>query len=225
MELRSLLLSQDQEMIEVVQRALIDLGIGVEVYTTADWATEDLADSKFDAVIVDCDVTDAPTLLQYVRNSASNGRALTFAIVNEEEGLNSAFELGANLALQKPISVDRARSSLRAAYGLIMQERRRYFRVPVDVAVRVSVNEHSQFVGTGMNLSEGGMAVRCNEELPLNSLVKISFLLPGDKTNVEARSVVVWKDERGHAGLRFEQVSVASRQRINDWLADQATFL
>lgn len=225
MELRSLLLSQDQEMIDVVQRALLDLGIGVEVYSTADWAREDLTDSKFDAVIVDCDVTGAHGLLQMIRGSASNARALTFAIVNGADGLHSAFELGANLALQKPLSVDRARSSLRAAYGLIMQERRRYFRHPIDIAVRVSPSERQQYVANTMNISEGGMAIRCDDDLPLNGLVKLTFLLPGRKHEIEARGVIVWKDARGHAGIRFEPMSVPSRQKLNDWLAEQGTFL
>lgn len=212
-------------MIEIVQRALIDLGIGVEVYSTTEWAREDLTDSKFDAVIVDCDVNGAPALLKNIRSSASNPRALTFAIVNDAEALHSAFELGANLALQKPISVDRARSSLRAAYGLIMQERRRYFRHPVDVAVRISLNERVQFVASSLNISEGGMALRCDDELPLNALVKLGFLLPASKNEIEARAIVVWKDSRGHAGIRFDQMSVQNRQRMNDWLAEQATFL
>ena len=212
-------------MIDVVQRALVDLGIGVEVYSTADWAREDLTDSKFDAVIVDCDVTGGPGLLQMVRGSSSNGRALTFAIVNSDDGLHSAFELGANLALQKPLSLDRARSSLRAAYGLIMQERRRYFRHPVDIAVRVSPNERTQFVANTMNISEGGMAIRCFDDLPLNGMVKLTFLLPGQKADIETRGNVVWKDARGHAGIRFEQMSVTVRQKLNDWLAEQSTFL
>jgi PilZ domain len=176
-------------------------------------------------VIVDCDVSGAPNILKYVRNTPTNSRALTFAIVNREDGLHSAFELGANLALQKPISVDRARSSLRAAYGLIMQERRRYFRVQLDIAVRLSPNERTQFLGTTMNISEGGLALRCNEELSLHALLKTNFLLPGDKAEIELRAVVVWKDTHGHAGLRFDQVSATNRQKINDWLAEQATFL
>jgi DNA-binding NtrC family response regulator len=225
MELRSLLLSTDQEMIDVVQRALSDLGIGVEVYSTADWAREDLLDSKFDAVILDCEVSGAPNLLKTVRSTPSNSRALTFAIVNADTGLHSAFEMGANLALQKPISIDRARSSLRAAYGLIMQERRRYFRHPIDIAVRVSPSERQQFVGNSMNISEGGMALRCNDDLPLNGLVKLLFLLPGEKSEFETRGTIVWKDGRGHFGIRFEQISVTSRQKLNDWLAEQATFL
>lgn len=225
MELRSLLLSEDQAMIEVVQRALTDLGIGVEVYSTADWAGEDLADSKFDAVILDCEVSGAQNLLKMVRTSASNSRALTFAIVSSDVGLHSALESGANLALQKPISVERARSSLRAAYGLIMQERRRYFRHAVDVPVRVSPNDRQTFVGNTMNLSEGGMALRCNDDLPINSLTRLQFLLPGQKAEMEIRGTIVWKDGRGHFGVRFESVSVASRQKLNDWLAEQSTFL
>jgi DNA-binding response OmpR family regulator len=212
-------------MIDVMQRALLDLGIGVEVYSTADWAREDLADSKFDAVIVDCDVSGAPALLQMVRGSSSNARALTFAIVNEEEGLHSAFALGANLALQKPVSVDRARSSLRAAYGLIMQERRHYFRYPVDIAVRVTVNERLRIVANTVNLSEGGMALRCDDDLPLKTQVKLTFMLPGQRVEVEVRAVTVWKDGRGHAGLKFEQMLPETREYLNDWITEQTTFL
>jgi len=212
-------------MIDVVQRALLDLGIGVEVYSTADWAGEDLLESKFDAVIVDCDVNGAPNLLKTIRNSPSNSRALTFAIVGGDEGRHAAFELGASLTLQKPISVDRARSSLRAAYGLIMQERRRYFRYPLDIAVRVSLNERTQYLATTMNISEGGMALRSNDDLPLNGAVKLTFLLPGEKSELEVRAAIVWKDARGHVGVRFEQVSVPSRTRLNDWLVEQSTFL
>lgn len=225
MELRSLLLSQDQEMIDVVQRALLDLGIGVEVYSTADWAREDLSESHFDAVIVDCEVSGATGVLQMLRTSANNNRALTFAITNADAGLHNAFDLGANLALQKPISIERARSSLRAAYGLIMQERRRYFRLALDIPVRVCVSDRTTTVANSMNISEGGMALRSEDDLPLNGSLKLAFLLPGQKTDFEVRAVVVWKDPRGHAGLRFEPMSNPARQKLNDWLAEQTTFI
>ena len=225
MELRSLLLSQDQSMIDVLQRALLDLGIGVEVYSTAEWAREDLSDSHFDAVIVDCDVSGAASILEMLHSSANNSRALTFAITNADSGLHNAFGLGANLALQKPITVERARSSLRAAYGLIMQERRKYFRLALDIPVRVVIGERSGTVANSMNISEGGMAIRSEDDLPLNGVVKLAFLLPGQKSELEARAVVVWKDPRGHLGLRFEPMSAESRQKLNNWLSEQTTFL
>ena len=224
MELRSLLLSQDQPMIDVLQRALLDLGIGVEVYSTADWAREDLSDSHFDAVIVDCDVSGATGLLETLRRSANNSRALTFAITNADSGLRNALDHGANLALEKPISIERARSSFRAAYGLIMQERRRYFRLALDVPVRVAAGERT-IVANSMNISEGGLALRSEDELPLNRVVKLAFLLPGQKSELELRAAVVWKDPRGHVGLRFEPTSAETRQKLNNWLAEQTTFI
>lgn len=223
MELRSLLLSQDQPMIDVLQRALLDLGIGVEVYSTADWAQEDLSDSHFDAVIVDCDVSGATGVLEMLRHTANNGRAFALAITNVDSGQRSVFDLGANLALEKPISVERARSSLRAAYGLIMQERRSYVRLALDIPVRIAINERA-IVANSLNISEGGMAIRCVEDLPQNGAVKLSCLLPGEKSEIEVRAVVMWKDPRGNAGLRFEPMPAESRQRLNNWLAEQTTF-
>jgi len=46
------------------------------------------------------------------------------------------FGAGANFVLYKPISVSQAQASLRAATALLKRERRRAFRVPVQVPVR-----------------------------------------------------------------------------------------
>ncbi len=222
MDLRSLLLSQDTELIEILQMALDDLGIGVEVYSTAPWAGEDIAEHRFDAVIIDFDVPEAGDFLRGVRKSPSNSHSLAFAIVNADTGLASAFAMGANLALQKPITVESARNSLRAAYGLIMQERRRYFRYPVETLVMLSPDETTTIVGTTMNVSEGGMALKCDRELQLNALLKLKFSLPGVKGEFDARATVVWKDTIGRAGIRFEKLSNTTREKLTEWLAIQA---
>jgi DNA-binding response OmpR family regulator len=225
MEMRSLLLSQDAEMIDVLQRALGDLGIGVELYSTASWAGEDVREHKFDAVIVDCEVQGATEFLERVRKTSANSHSLTFAIVNSDTGLPAAFQMGANLALQKPITVDRARSSLRAAYGLIMQERRRYFRYPVETSVQISHEERTVIRGTVLNVSEGGMALKSDTELQLNRLVKLKYYLPGIKGELEMKGLVVWKDEMGRAGVRFEALSPTMRQQLSEWLLAQASAL
>lgn len=223
MELRSLLLSQDTELIEILQMALDDLGIGVEVYPTAPWAGEDIAEHRFDAVIIDFDVPGADDFLRGVRRSPSNTHSLAFAIVNADIGLAAAFAMGANLALQKPITLESARNSLRAAYGLIMQERRRYFRHAVETLVILTPDENTTIVGTTMNVSEGGMALKCDRELQLNGLVRLKFSLPGITGELDARAIVVWKDPIGRAGIRFEKLSITAREKLAEWLAIQAT--
>jgi DNA-binding response OmpR family regulator len=223
MELRSLLLSQDPEMIGILQMALEDLGIGVEVYPTAPWAGEDVAGHRFDAIIVDFDVPGADEFLRGVRKTHSNTHSLTFAIVNRDTGLPAAFAMGANLALQKPITVESARNSLRAAYGLIMQERRRYFRYPIETLVMIGPDDHTSIVATSMNISEGGMALKCDRELQLNGLVKLTFSLPGVKGEIEAGAMVVWTDPMGRAGIRFEKLSLGIREKLSEWVLIQAT--
>jgi DNA-binding response OmpR family regulator len=225
MELRALLLSQDAELIEVLQMALDDLGISAEVYSSAPWIGEDVADHRFDAVIVDFDVPGADEFLRGVRKSANNTHSLTFAIVNRDIGLPAAFAMGANLGLQKPIALESARSSLRAAYGLIMQERRRFFRYPVETLVMVHPDEHTSIVATSTNISEGGIALKCERELELKSLVKLTFSLPGMQSELDARAVVLWNDPQGHAGVRFEKLSTTSRELLSEWLTMQAAAL
>jgi DNA-binding response OmpR family regulator len=221
--LRSLLLSQDTELIEILQFALEDLGIAVDVYSTAPWAGEDVAEHRFDAVIVDFDVPGADQFLRAVRSSAGNSHSLTFAIVDRDVGLPAAFAMGANLALQKPVSLESARSSLRAAYGLIMQERRRYFRYPVETLVTIHTDEHTTVVATSINISEGGMALKCDRELNLQGMVKLGFSLPGVRDKIEASAIVMWTDPLGRAGIRFEKLSNHMRESLTDWLEMQAS--
>ena len=50
------------------------------------------------------------------------------------------------------------------------------------------------------------------------SLAQLRFTLPGS-SQVELRAVVVWSDEQGRAGVRFEQVSAAARKHLAEWFA------
>src|ERR1051326_8762387 len=129
MELRCLLLTRDDQIIRVLRRVLEDLEVAVDVCTGADKAAELLEQRKFDALMIDCDdVHNAITVLCSVRLTPSNKSSTVFAIVNGITTPTSAIELGANLSLEKPITESKARHSIKTAHGLMLQERRRYYR-------------------------------------------------------------------------------------------------
>ncbi|HXZ79686.1 MAG TPA: PilZ domain-containing protein [Terriglobales bacterium] len=221
MELRSLLLSRDAEMTDVLKRAMSELGIGVFVYTMPEWAGEDLRRHKFDAVIIDCDdLPEGVDVLQAVKNTPSNSDSMAFAIVNGRTSLQAALDMGAHLALEKPISAERAKSSFRAAYGLMVSERRRYFRYDIEAPVGVSLDEKTEYAGVAVNISEGGMALKMNCVIAPKSVAQLRFTLPGS-SQVQLRAVVVWSDEQGRAGVRFEQVPAAARKHLAEWFAKQ----
>ena len=222
MPLEALLLSRDDEVIRVLRRVLQDMSFGVQVCTGSVDADHQLAQHKFDAVIIDCDdVHGAVEVLTNLRRTPSNKNSMAFAIINGITSVQTAFELGANLALEKPISTEAAKHSLRAALGLIESERRRYYRHPVEMPVwlRFAGEEHH---ATANNLSTGGMAVKVKSALPTGGQqATVTFMLPRTRTWVEAKASIAWADGEGAAGIRFDQVSLPARENMEKWFTEQ----
>jgi len=223
MQLESLLLSRDPEVIRVVQPALEKLSIDVEVCRGVNSGQEILRTERFDAIIIDCDdLKGAQGVLEGLRKSVSNRNSATFAIVNGSTTTQQAFKMGANFVLQKPISALNAKRCFSAAVNFMMRERRRYFRHPVEMPATLSFGEGQKMKVTVTNLSEGGMAIFFRGPLPKGRVSTVSFNLPGAASALEPKVQVAWMDESGHAGLRFIDVSKESRAQLDAWLAGQS---
>jgi len=160
MTLDSLLLSQDSDLVRIVRPTLEKLSIDVEICHEARAAADILISEKFDAVLVDCDdLKGGLEVLQGLRATPSNKNSVTFAILNgKKTTTQDAFGMGANFVLQKPISALNASRCFHAALNFMIKERRRYFRQPVKVQVKV-VLEGKTLTATSTNLSEGGVAL------------------------------------------------------------------
>ena len=222
MALEALLLSRDDEVIRVLRRVLQDLGIGVHVCTGSVDAEHQLAQHKFDAVVIDCDdVHGAVGVLQGLRKTPSNKTSMVFAIINGITSVQAAFQMGAHLALDKPISADAAKHSLRAAQGLIETERRRYYRHPVEMPVWLRFAKEERHA-TANNLSSGGMAVKVKSALPAGGQqATVTFMLPGTRNWIEAKASIAWADGEGGAGIRFDQMAYTTRETMEKWFTEK----
>ena len=143
MTLESLLLSRDSEVLRILRPTLEKLSIDVEVCQEAKKATEILISEKFDAVIVDCDdLQGGLEVLQGLRATPSNRNSVTFALLNgKKTTTQEAFGMGVNFVLQKPISTLNASRCFHAALNFMVRERRRYYRQPVKMQVRVVLSD------------------------------------------------------------------------------------
>ena len=141
MTLDSLLLSQDPELVRVIRPTLEKLSIDVEICHEARAGADILISDKFDAVIVDCDdLNGGLAVLQGLRATPSNKNSVAFAILNgKRTTTQEAFGMGANFVLQKPISALNASRCFHAALNFMIKERRRYFRQPVKMLVKVDL--------------------------------------------------------------------------------------
>jgi len=222
MVLQSLLLCGDPGTVRVFRRALEDLGIALEAAATAEAALQLLDRNKFDAIIVDCDdVPRGSEVLAGLKQSPSNKRAVVIAVINGTTNMRAAFEMGAHFALDKPVTLERAIRSLRAAHGFMVTEQRRYFRQAVEARGNLTFGVVRQLPCKITNVSDGGMAVALSEQVTPGWVVEARFELPGIATPLEAKGEFAWSDGKGRAGIRFIVVPNESKKVLNQWLAQK----
>jgi DNA-binding response OmpR family regulator len=217
MILKSLVLCSDEKTVRLLRRVLSDLEIAAEHCERPEDAIHKLTRERFEAVIVDCgnDPTSA-AVLKAVRSAPCNKRAIAVAIVDAKANLRAIFDLGAHFVLYKPFSAERAKSSFRAARALMKRERRRNFRLPIQIPVLLtgSADHHIQTI----DISEGGFSVKLSRKSRESGRLRFAFTLPGADHEIEGVAEVAWESPNHQAGIRFSEISAAALHQLKTWL-------
>ncbi|HZQ21391.1 MAG TPA: PilZ domain-containing protein [Terriglobales bacterium] len=219
MLLKSLLLCPDPDAVDVLRRVLEELDIHVESCPESALGPARFSKDRFEAVIVDCEnLPVGLQMLKKARGSPLNGEALMVALVTQQEFVREVFAAGASFVLYKPISMERARTSLQAARGLMRRERRRSGRLPVNASVGLSYANVEDVRATLVDLSETGSGVQCEHQLPAGNRLYFQFTLPGHSDVIRLAGDVAWQDKSGRLGVRFAHVPQASARQLKQWL-------
>ncbi len=215
----ALLVSTDPATIKPFSKSMQLLAISTEVCGEVATVPGLLKRRKFGAVIVDLQLGDeAQTLLNEVRRSPSNRPAVVFAISDSDAETAFAFKGGSNFVLRRPLSESAINQNLRAAYGLILREQRRYFRCPVEVPATLRRPGMQEVRGHVANISEGGIAIITGVLLKPGVEVQVQFTLPGYESQFEVKSAICWCRD-GYMGLRFISLSAELKTKLRDWLS------
>jgi CheY-like chemotaxis protein len=229
MILRALLVSKDDLTAETLIQVLAQFGVAVDRSSAADVAVTRLAEEQFDQVIVDFDADfDGPEtaslLLEGCRRLAGPDRnpPVTIALLHDASQIRSILGAGAHFILTKPVTREQAQNTLRAATALLKRERRQSFRVAVQAAVSIRVDESNTVEGILLDLSAGGMDVLAAKPLPSAAMVRVSFELPDSGAGIEGDAAVAWSTANGQTGLRFLDMDGKMREEMGEWLAARA---
>jgi len=215
----ALLVSADAEAIQHCSFALQELSISPDVCREVPLAIRLLNRQKFEAVIVDLQLGEhSGWVLDEVRLSASNRTAVIFAISGHGEESTVAFRSGAGFVFERPLSARSIRRILRPAYGLILRERRRYFRCPISVPVVLLRPPLPELRCHSLNISEGGMAMSTSVPLKPGEPMQVHFTLPGHDTSYLAEATVRWW-KAGYLGVCFVSLSKEDKSELQVWLA------
>jgi CheY-like chemotaxis protein len=214
----ALLVSADPVTIRHFSHALEELSIAPDVCQEVPTAVGLLNRRKFDAVIVDLQLGEQSGLiLDEARSSPSNQTAVTF-LISSGDAEGTAFRKRSEFVFERPLSAESIRSTLKPAYGLILRERRRYFRCPVSVPVTILRQSLPEVHCHTVNISEGGMAVSTPVPLIAGEEVQVQFTLPGHDIPFSAESKVCWW-KTGHLGVGFMSLSQAQKSELQGWLS------
>lgn len=223
MNLESLVISRDSDLLGILRPVLETIAVNVQACPDILAAASLLDKNKMDAVIVDCD--DLPhgvEVLKSIRTTRSNASSVAFAVLNGKTSTQQAFQFGANFVLQKPLTPLNATRCFNAALNFMVRERRRYFRHPLEVPVRITAPGNREVTATTTNLSEGGMSLHCSAQFLKDTKLMVRFSLPQSSISLELKGAVAWSDGSGRVGLRFMEVPQSSQYQLEKWLTERA---
>jgi CheY-like chemotaxis protein len=214
----ALLVSADPVTIRDFSHALQELSISPDVCQEVATAVGLLNRRKFDAVIVDLQLGEQSGLiLDEARSSPANQTAVTF-LISSGDAKGNAFRKQSEFVFERPLSAESIRSTLKPAYGLILRERRRYFRCPVSVPVTILRQGMPEVPCHTVNISEGGMAVGTPVPLIAGEDVQVQFTLPDQERALLAESKICWS-KPGRLGVRFVSLSKECKSELQGWLS------
>jgi PilZ domain-containing protein len=212
-----LVLSKDPVAIRLLVDSLKPFAIRLQICADSLAAIGFLNRQKFEAVIADLEsAEDAALVMRQVHLSASNRTAVSFVITAGPAHAQAAARPDSTFVLERPLSVESISGTFRAAFGMLVRERRRYFRCPLEVTAFVRAQQPEELLCQLANISEGGLAIRASG-LSDQASASVRFTLPGVTGQFFAETIICWRGENGMVGLEF--VSIPRKSELQEWLA------
>jgi|HubBroStandDraft_4_1064222.scaffolds.fasta_scaffold269616_1 hypothetical protein len=215
----ALVLCKDAGTRQLIVDSLQPFAIRPEICEDGLVAASLLDKQKFEAVIVDLLLgEEALLVLRKLRFAPANRTAVTFAITKGSRA-DDAERPASTFVLPRPLSLASINQTLRAAFGLVVRERRRYFRCPIAIPAFVKVREPDDMLCQTVNISEGGLAINAPAPLDSDFDALVRFTLPDRADQLFAETKVVWRGHGGLLGLQFQFMAPPQKSQLQEWLA------
>lgn len=221
-DIRALVITPDQWLLTTFMNVSRELGIKAAGSESGEGIPKELRAEKYEALLVDFDsVIDAAPIVKWIRGSPSNKSAVVFAVATGIWQKQNALSHGANFVFERPLGSTDIRRALWASYELLSEERRRYFRLAVELQVEVTTCDGSSLQCLTANVSNDGICILCSHEFCLGDSVGVAFSPPDFDARIVAEGVVVWDDKHGKSGIKLQRMSPESKRVLDAWLDRQ----
>ena len=219
--LKVLVVEDDPASLELMTEVFTSLKAEVCAVNDSAEAVGIINHERFDGIFLDLEMPNLNgfDLARLVRKSSSN-KSTPIVIVtgrDERQTMQEVFALGATFFLQKPVDRQKLSILFRTVSGGMLENRRKYIRVPLQTEVICVVGSRT-IRGMTWNLSQGGMQVEASNLQPKDT-VRLSFRLPVSGVSIDAMGTVAWANEK-RQGIQFTTLNTPAQQSIRTYIAE-----
>jgi uncharacterized protein (TIGR02266 family) len=220
--LKILVVDDDIANLELMAEVFTSLQAEVRSISDSQQAADLVSQEKFDGIFLDLEMPKLHGFdLAHLIRSSSWNKSTPIIIVtgrDDRETMQKAFAIGATFFLQKPVDRQKLGSLFRSVRGGLIEQRRRYVRVPLQTEVHCTVGSRS-VRGVSWNISMGGLQVEAGS-LHQGDTVHLQLQLPGSGVTIDAEGVVVWANQE-RQGIQFTKLSPENEQSIRQLVASE----
>lgn len=159
---------------------------------------------RLDVAIVDWGGGCNPLrVLRATRHSSWNSKSTILTVVDQGGEMHALLRAGANFMIPKPPDLQGVSRCLRAAYGTMLQQRRRVVRCPVEISALAKFSELGKVEARVTDISVGGLALRCKQPIEVERQVSLSLFIPACNILIHVAGKFVNAGKKGRAGICF----------------------
>ena len=221
MALKVMIVDDEPAVLQVLKNLMEPAGFAVSAFTDSREAAAQVEKEKFDAVFVDVRMPgmDGFELTRCIRASPSNSKIPIVMCTGHDdvETMRRGFQAGITFFLGKPFTVEKVRGLLTVTRGAMLNEKRRYARLPL----RAAVNCHAggmQFKTGSLNISEAGMLLENPGRVAVGQEIELEFMLPPARQPLRPRARVVRLEDPNYMGVQFVALAPEERAAIQNYI-------
>jgi hypothetical protein len=128
---------------------------------------------------------------------------------------------GVHIVLRKPVTAESGKKSLKVAYSRMLQDYRRHARYALMMSVTVTDDRNRTVPMTLMDIGDGGVGLRGEEEFIVGDGLSFRLLLTGANRDIHIQARVLWTREFGRVGCEFLRIPPVDGNILHDWLKDK----
>lgn len=172
---------------------------------------------KFDGAFLDWDSTElgGEQLTKMIRRSKSNSTIPIAMLTSNQDtkAIAAGFKAGATFFLAKPFGAQELQRLLNVSRGAMLEERRRYQRAQVKMAVACQWGGKT-LTAQAMDISASGLLMTLAPPPEVGAHLALEFTLPHSRRLLEVDAEVTRVTAGHHVGVRFLKLTPEQRAEI-----------